>query len=119
MLEVKMSQKQVVVNEDNTRMTINIGQDYRILKAISVDLTDSKSIVEGVTEALSLGQALANERLNALAQKIESLEKLILSADDVRRITHLLRTQSGEFRADGKPTNDELLASKLEATMKT
>ncbi len=90
-----------------------------VVRVVSIDLTDSKSIVEGVVEALSLSHALANERINALAQKIESLEKRVLSADDIHRITHLLRTQSGEFRADGSPTNDELLARKLEAMMKT
>lgn len=113
-----MSQKQVVVNEDNTKMTINVGQGSHILKSISIDLTDSKSIVEGVIEALSLTQAFASERMNALAQKIESLENRVLSVDDVSRITHLLRTHSDEFRSDGRPTSDNLLVSKLEAMIK-
>ena len=114
-----MGQKQVVVSDDNTKMEITIGQVYGLVKVVSIDLTDSKSIVEGVIKVLSLSDALTNERINALTQKIESLEKRALSADDIRRITHLLRAQSGEFRADGKPTNDDLLASKLEAMLKT
>jgi hypothetical protein len=114
-----MSQKQVVVSDDNTKMNITIGQYLGPVNVVNIDLTDSKSIVEGVIQVLSLSNACTNERINVLTQKIESLEKCVLSGDDIRRIIHLLRTQSEEFRADGRPTNDDLLASKLQAMLKT
>jgi hypothetical protein len=58
-----MSQKQVIVSDDNTKMNINIGHASGVVRVIGIDLTDSKSIVVGVVEALSLSHALANERI--------------------------------------------------------
>jgi hypothetical protein len=113
-----MAQKQVVVSEDNTNLQITVGPPYGLVHILSIDLTNSKSIVEGMVQVLSLSEAHTNDRINALAKKVEVLEKRVPSEEDIRRLVHLLKTQSTEFRPDGRPTNDDLLANKLEAMLR-
>jgi hypothetical protein len=113
-----MSQKQVVVSDDQTKLQVTIGPPYGLVHVVNIDLTDSRNIVEGIVQILSLGDAITNGRINALTEQVASLEKRLLSADDIQRIVHLLRTCSNEFRADGRPTNDDLLANKVETMSK-
>lgn len=113
-----MPQKQVQVSADNSNVQITVGPPYGLVRVVNIDLTDSKSIVEGIIEVLSLSDSRTSERINALTQKIESLEKRVLSEEDVLRLVNLLRAHPSEFRSDGRPTNDDLLANKLEAMLK-
>jgi hypothetical protein len=113
-----MAEKQVVVREDNTKLQITVGPPYGLAHVVSIDLTNSKSIVEGVIQVLALSDAHMNDRISALAQKVDVLEKRVLNDDDIRRLIYLLKTQSTEFRPDGRPTNDDILASKLDAMLR-
>ena len=114
-----MGQKQVTVNDDNTKLQITVGPPSGLVHTVNIDLTDVKNIVEGIVEVLRLSETHTNARINLLMQKLESLEKRALSDDDIRRIAHILKTQSGELRADGRPTNDTILANKLESMLKS
>jgi uncharacterized protein YunC (DUF1805 family) len=57
-------------------MTLQVGPAVGFCRVIEIDLTDAKSIVEGVVAALSAGEQLIQARLASLTQRVESLEKL-------------------------------------------
>jgi hypothetical protein len=63
-----MCAKQVVVDEDNTSLQITIGPPYGLVHTVTIDLTDAKSIVQGVVEVLSLSDASTHARAKAVVK---------------------------------------------------
>jgi hypothetical protein len=76
----------------------------------TIDPADKINVEETLNEILRLAKA-------PLVEQIEALKKRVLSDDEIQRLAHLLRTNSSETRLDGRPTSDDLLADKLEATL--
>lgn len=65
----------VSVDENKRWMTLQVGIGglYRI---IEIDLTDTKSIVDGVVAASSANDQLIQAQIAALTKRVESLEAL-------------------------------------------
>lgn len=105
----------VTVAEKDRRITIGVGYAGYV-REIGIDLTDAKSVVDGVVTAANLGDQLTQGRIAELAKRVEALEKF--SKEDLQYLARLVRMHPREFRPDGKPTSDDALADKLDALVK-
>jgi hypothetical protein len=76
-----------------------------------IDRNDDTKAVETLNEILAKAKA-------PLIAEIESLKKRLLTADELRRFINLLKLHPSETRFDGRPTNDDLLVSRLEGILK-
>jgi len=105
----------VTVDESKRNMTLEVVGSG-LSRVIEFDLTDTKSIVEGVVAAFSAGDQFIEARLASLTKRVDSLETL--SKDELQYLAQLLRLHPRASRADGRPTPDDELAKKLEGLAK-
>jgi hypothetical protein len=81
----------------------------------SINLDDDEDVIQKINGLVELAKSPLVGRINALSIENESLKKRVLSTDEIQRLACLLKTHSTETRFDGRPTNDDLLVSKLES----
>lgn len=83
-----------------------------------INLNDKENVVQKITEITDLVKAPLVRQVNELKQENDALKKRALSNEEIQRLARALNTNPSEFRADGRPTQDELLAKKLEVWLK-
>jgi hypothetical protein len=71
-----MSTKPVMVNEDETKITITFGPQFGgIQQTLTIDLANMKSVIAGIADLLNLSQLYTGRQIEALSKRVEDLEK--------------------------------------------
>ena len=84
----------------------------------TLDLDDYNDVTKKITDITELMKRPLVGQINELSKENESLKKRVLSADEIQRLIGVLKMHPNEMRFDGRPTNDDLLVSKLEGMLK-
>jgi hypothetical protein len=115
-VEASMTDKLNVTVDEATRQ-ITVGFSVGALsRSIVIDLTDMKSVADGLVQVFSVSQQHLQCQLNGLAKRLETLEKL--STDDWRFLADMVRQNRRDIRGDETLRVDEL-ANKLDVLAKT
>ena len=68
-----MDKLNVTVDEKNRRITLRAGS-FGLWREIDIDITDVKSVVDGVLAAVNIGDSVSQARIAELATRVEALE---------------------------------------------
>ena len=100
---------------------LNIGVAFGLsggVRQFQINLNNPDDVVQKITEITDVVKAPLLQQIGKLTQEVESLKKRTLSVEEIQRLSRALIANSSEFRADGKPTQDDLLAKRLEVWSK-
>ena len=83
-----------------------------------LNLEDKQDVMRNIEGIVEAAKTPLFQRIGLLSKENETLKKRALSNEEIERFAILLKTHSNEFRADGRPTNDDLLVAKLQSMLK-
>ncbi len=112
--------RELEVNEEKKTIHVSTRPGfYGGLFDTTLKLIDPGDTAKELSGVFAFEDAITGNQINALSKEIESLKKRLLLPDEIQRLVYLLRTHSSETRFDGRPTSDDILASKLESILKS
>jgi hypothetical protein len=112
--------RELEVSEEKKTIQLSSGAGFTGGRfTTTLNLVDPADTARELFRVFSFEDAITSSQINALATENKLLKKRVLVPNEMERLVHLLRTNPSELRSDGRPTNDDLLADRLEAMLKS
>jgi hypothetical protein len=99
----------------NVEIRLGLGPGYQL----SLNLDEPQDVERKIVDIVEIAQQPLRAEIHQLKKENELLKKRTLSSDEIQHLAKTLRTHPSETRFDGRPTNDDVLVTKLEGMLKS